>query len=93
MANIFQQVPVYITADDVRDSTSNTALQALTNPEIEVLITKAQGEVDGYICRTFRPPFEDTQDYLFPVLKDDVSYLPMEITQATFYIVEQLFVL
>jgi len=93
MTNIFQQTPVYITADDVRDSTSNTDLQALTNAEIEVLITKAQREVDTYICKTFRPPFEDTQSLIFPVSKEDVSYLPTEITEATLYIVEQLFAL
>jgi hypothetical protein len=93
MANIFQQTPVYITADDVRDTTSNLDLKALTNAEIEVLITQAQREVDAYVSRTFRPPFVDTQELIFPVSKDDVSYLPAEITEATFYIVEQLFLL
>jgi len=91
MANIFQQTPVYITAQDVIDSTSKPALAALTVAEIDVLITKAQREVDSYICRTFRPPVEEDQDFLFPVIKDEVSYLPKEITEATLYVVEQVF--
>ncbi len=92
MANIFQQTPVYITAQDVIDSTSKPALAALTVAEIEVLITKAQREVDTYLCRTFRPPYEEDQGFLFPVLKDEMSYLPQEITEATLYVVEQVFV-
>ena len=91
MANIFQQTPVYITVQDVIDSTSKPALAALTVAEIEVLVTKAQREVDAYICSTYRPPFEEDQDFLFPVLKDEISYLPKEITQATLYVVEQVF--
>jgi hypothetical protein len=57
MASIFQKVPVYITAQEVIDSTSKPALALLTVAEIEVLIYKAQREVDAYLVATFRPAF------------------------------------
>lgn len=92
MANIFQQTPVYITAQDVIDSTSKPALAALTVAEIEVLITKAQREVDAYLCRTYGTPYEEDQDFLFPRLFEWEYWLPKEITEATLYVVEQVFV-
>ena len=92
MASIFLKDPVYITVQEVIDSTSKPALAALTSDEIKILITKAQREVNAYICRTFRPSVDVDQDYLFPVLKEEVSYLPEELTEATLYVVEQVFV-
>jgi hypothetical protein len=92
MASIFQKVPVYITAQEVIDSTSKPALALLTVAEIEVLIYKAQREVDAYLVATFRPAFVSWQEFLFPVLKDWVSFLPDILKEATLYVVEQIFV-
>jgi len=49
MANIFLNEPVYITAQQVKDSTSKPAIISLTDDEIKVLIYKAQREVDSYL--------------------------------------------
>ena len=92
MASIFLNDPVYITVQQVKDSTSKPALASLTDDEIKVLIYKAQREVDSYLWHTFRSPFVDNQEFVFPVLKDEVSYLPLWITEATLYVVEQVFI-
>ena len=63
----------------------------MSDDDVKVLIYKAQREVDTYLGATFRPPFEEDQDFLFPVEKDDASYLPTGITEATFYVVEQVY--
>ena len=92
MANIFLNEPVYITVQQVKDSTSKPAIVSLTDDEIKVLIYKAQREVDSYLWATFRPPFDSNQEFIFPVLKDSLSYLPIWITEATLYVVEQVFI-
>jgi hypothetical protein len=92
MASIFLKDPIYITVQQVRDSTSKPDIVTLTNDQIKVLIYKAQREVDAYINSTFRPQFEESQEFLFPVLKDELSYLPDILTEATLYVVEQVYV-
>ena len=89
MANLLAN-PVYITAQDVRDTTTNPLLIALTDAEIEALITKAQYVIDNYI-RCYGTPFVDGQEFIFPVDVDGVSTIPDDIQLATFYMVEYLF--
>ena len=83
--------PVYITAQDVRDTTGNAALIALTDAQIEALITQAQYIIDNYI-RCYGTPFVEWQEFIFPIDVDGVSTIPDDIMLATFYIVENLFV-
>lgn len=91
MANIFLQEPIYITVQQVKDSTSKPAILLLSDDDIKILIYKAQREVDSYIWYTFRPSFDSSQEFLFPVLKDKVSWLHTLLTEATLYVVEQVF--
>lgn len=93
MASIFVQDPVYISVQDVKDSTSKTWLAALTDNQIKSLIYKAQLAIDSYIGDSPRyPVYADWQTWLFPIAVDDVSTIPQDIKIATLYTVEQLYV-
>lgn len=92
MANIFDQEPIYITRDELKDSTTILAIAALDDEELNSLIYNAQIAVDAYIV-CYGTPFVDTQTFIFPVMDSDGnSLLPVEITQATFYVCEQIYV-
>ena len=91
MANIFLREPIYITVQSIRDTTSKTALLALTDDEIKVLISKAEDSIDNYIIR-YWTKFDEDQDLIFPVNIEGVSVIPNEISVATYYSVEQIFV-
>ena len=91
MANIFLREPIYITVQSIRDTTSKTALLALTDDEIKVLISKAEDSIDNYIIR-YWTKFDEDQDLIFPVNIENVSVIPNEISVATYYSVEQIFV-
>ena len=41
MTNIFIQTPVYISIEEVKDSTSNNDIKTLSNEQIQTLIVKA----------------------------------------------------
>lgn len=91
MANIFQWESVYITSQDVKDSTSKTALAALTDLEIETLIYKAQIAIDNYIV-SYGTPYDTDQDFIFPVIgTDSNSLLPSDITMSALLSVEQIY--
>ena len=93
MASIFLQDPIYITVQQVIDSTSKPSIAILPADDIEQLIYKAQREIDAYLVATFRPKFDESQEFLFPVNNDSVSYIPSILTEATLYVVEQLYLL
>ena len=91
MANLFIQNPVYITIAEIKDTSTKAWLIALSDDELKVLITKAQQLVDNYIV-SYGEKYDEDQTYIFPI--EDVNYnsfLPNDITVATFYTVEQLF--
>lgn len=90
MANIFLREPVYITVDQIKDTTSKAWLIALTDDEIKVLISRSEDLIDNYIV-SYWVPFDESQTLIFPVNENWVSTLPSDITTATFYTVEQLF--
>ena len=91
MASIFLKTPVYITVQEVKDSTSKTGIASLTNDQITVLIYKAQRQIDAYLVQTFWDSLDSEQEFIFPVSKDDLSYLPAWIKEACLYVVEQLY--
>lgn len=90
MANIFLREPVYITVDEVKDTTSKAGLIALTDDEIKVLISKSEDLIDWYI-KCYGVPFDENQTLIFPVDEDWVAVIPNEIKVATFYTVEQFY--
>jgi len=91
MPNIFLLDPVYITIAQIDDTTSKAWLIALTDDEKKVLITKAQNIIDWYIW-SYWTKFDEDQANIFPIEDEDwASELPLDITTATFYTVEQLF--
>ena len=89
MANLLLNA-VYTTPVNIRDTTTDANIQALTDDEINVLITQAQYIIDAYII-CFGVPFVENQEFVFPVNVDDVETLPTDIEVATFYVVERLF--
>ncbi len=92
MANLFIQNPVYITIEEVKSSTTKTALIAETDDNIKILITKAQQIIDNYIV-SYGEKYDEDQNFIFPIKDtEDASFLPSDITLACFYCVEQVFV-
>ena len=90
MANLFLQNPVYITIDEIKETSTKAWLIALSDNELKVLITKAQKLVDNYII-SYGEKYDEDQTYIFPIKdSDDNSFLPNDITVATFYTVEQI---
>jgi len=52
MANIFQTSPVYISLENLRDSTTNEDLKLdtqVSNENVSILISKAQDIIDNVI--------------------------------------------
>jgi len=90
MANLFTWTAVYVSIQDVKDSTNKAWIIALTDVEIQELIYKAQYRIDNYIW-SYWTPYVDWQEFIFPVMKDDVSYIPTDIKQATIFVIEQIF--
>lgn len=88
--NIFVQTPVYISVQDVKDSTSKSAIKLLTDDEIKVLIYKAQLTIDNYIIG-YGTPYDETQTFIFPVDVDGVSTIPDDIVYSTLLVVEQIY--
>ena len=87
MANIFLKDPVYITIQEIKDSTTKTNLQNETDDNIKILINKAQQRIDKYIKKYWIPEVS-TQETIFPTQKD---WIPEDIKIATFYTVEQIY--
>lgn len=91
MANLFVQDPVYITIDEIKDTSSKAWLITLSDDELKVLITKAQQLVDNYII-SYGEKYNEDQAYIFPTKdSNENGLLPNDITVATFYIIEQLY--
>lgn len=94
MANIFAKDPVYISLQDVKDSTSKPSLAALVDSDpddVKELIYKAQLAIDAYINPYPKySAYGDTR--LFPISVDNESVMPDDIKIATLYMVEQLYV-
>ena len=62
-----------------------------SDESLKILIYKAEREIDAYIWNTYRPRYDNSQDFLFPVVKDSVSWIPDEIKEACLYVVEQVY--
>jgi len=94
MTNILDIEPVYITVQDVRDSTTNTTLAWLTDTEIKGLIYQAQIMIDTYLGQVFYESLEE-QEFIYPLYSEDANwdaiwYIPKEIPLATLYTVDYL---
>lgn len=89
MTNLLNNV-VYTTATDVKDTTSIVALQSLSDTVINKLIVEAQYIIDNYIG-SYGIKFDKTQEFIFPINISDVSTLPSDVSLATVFLVEQLY--
>lgn len=87
MTSIFLKDPIYITIQEVKDSTTKTSLQNETDDNIKILINKAQQNIDKYI-KMYWIPEVSTQETIFPIQKD---WIPEDVKIATFYTVEQIY--
>lgn len=90
MASIFAQDPIYITIQEVKDSTKKTAITLLSDTDIKILIYKAQKSIDNYIVGYWKP-FVSWQSFIFPIDIDWVSTIPADIKEACLYCVEQIY--
>lgn len=91
MANIFWWTAVYISVQEVKDTTNKAWIIALTDWEIQELIYKAQYRIDNYIG-SYWTPYNEEQEFIFPVKNADWnSEIPKDVKIATFYVVEQIY--
>lgn len=77
----------YITPAEVKAKSRITGIDSESDANLEKLILEAEPLIDTY-CG-FWEKAEEEQERLFPRLKEEV--IPPEITEATFVLVEQLF--
>lgn len=91
MANLLSN-PVYITAQDIDDTSKDADLIALSVADKEQLITQAQYIIDDYI-ECYGIKFDGSQEFIFPTQDSDgnVEPIPNDIKVATLYLVEDLF--
>lgn len=89
MANLLTDV-VYTNATDVKDTTDVVALQSESDATVNKLIVEAQYVIDKYIG-SYGIKFDSTQNFIFPINVSDVSTLPSDISLATVFVVEQLY--
>ena len=91
MTSIFLREPTYITVQQVKDSTQKPAIALLSDDDIKELICKTEDSIDTYIW-SYWTKFNETQSLIFPVDVDGVSTIPRDITVATLYTLEQIYI-
>lgn len=91
MSSIFDLTPIYITIEEIKSTTSNTQLQSENDSVIKSLIYRAQRHIDDFLVK-YWSKFDDTQEFIFPIDNDWVSYIPKDIKESAFYIVEYLYI-
>lgn len=88
MANIFDETPVYITEETLKDSTKEAWLKGATSTDItnrKILIVKSQKIIDSVIV-FYWTKLVETQDYIFPTVDDAI---PLDIQKATVLLCEE----
>lgn len=97
MPNIFEESPVYVDIQTLRDSTTNPDLQndeTVTDSQLSILITKAEVIID-YVIQDFWEPNEENQETIFPIKTDDWKLnteIPKKIKMATILLVESMYI-
>ena len=97
MANIFETSPVYISIENLRDSTTNEDLKDInqvTDENVSILIWKAQDIIDNLIWDYWIPNIEN-QETIFPIQNEDWTentQIPVSIQKATLLLVENLYI-
>ena len=87
MANLFDDI-VYVSIQDVKDTSNLEEIQNKSNKELTRYITEAQYIIDNYIWR-YETKLDENQTFIFPI-EDSGWIIPTEISLATIYIVEDL---
>ena len=91
MTNLLATTPVYVTAQDVKDTTNVTDLKTELDADINRRINEAQQIVDDYIIH-FWEKYDEDQANIFPIKDDNWSSLiPNDIKVATIYVVESVY--
>ena len=82
---------IYVTSQEVIDTTNRDDLANESTDTIDSLITKAQYVIDDYINQ-YGEPYDEKQDFIFPIKDDDGnSLVPKAVKIATVYTVENLY--
>lgn len=90
MTNLINNA-IYVTIDDVKDTTDISGLASESDSNITRFITEAQSIIDSYI-EYFWTKYVSTQEFIFPIYNDDgESEIPNDIKIATVYIVEDIY--
>ncbi len=89
MANLLSNI-VYVSLEDLRDTTSIVGLKNLTDDLLWKTITTAQYIIDDYLWY-YGCKFVATQDFIFPIDVDWVETLPTDIQIATVLVCEQIY--
>lgn len=98
MTNLFVQDPVYISIENLRDSTTNEDIKAdspvvVTDEDLKILIWKAQDIIDAVIF-VYWDKNSETQTTIFPIKNTDWSdntEIPIDVQKATILLVENLY--
>jgi len=92
MNNLFIEDPIYITIQDLKDSTNKTWIASLTDNQIKRLIYEAQFAIDDYILH-YWTKYSESQSFIFPTQDEDwnIEVIPNDIKIATVYVCEQIF--
>lgn len=91
MANLFETPPIYVSIEDLRDTTTNESLEndsTVTDGDLSILISKAQDIIDNSIW-DYGTPAEEDQNTIFPLIYE--TGVPIGISKATILLVENLY--
>lgn len=97
MTNIFEENPVYVDIQTLRDSTTNPDLKEPTtvdDTKVSILISKAEIIID-YVIQYYWVPNEENQETIFPIQTEDWkpnTEIPKRIKMATILLVESMYV-
>lgn len=90
MTNLFIQEPIYISLEDLTDSTVKDEIKTLSDNDKKKLIYESQKIIDAYIV-SYWEKFEESQEFLFPIMDWDNPLIPNDIKISTVYVCEKIY--
>ena len=89
MVNLFIQEPIYITIQELKDSSNNQDIKLSTNDDnLKILISKAQDVID-YIIWDYWIKLLSTQNNIFP---EKTLWVPLNIKKACILLCDNMYV-
>lgn len=92
MASLYLQDPIYVTGQELKDTTTVADIKALSIDDSKILIYQSQLMIDRYLGKTRDLKYNSSQDFLFPIKnKDWDPEIPTEVKIATVLVCEFIF--